>query len=117
MESDHSRGLCPSARRGKPPMVIIGAAMRKLIHLAGGVLKSGRPYGRRMLAREIQGPTDFSATLTAPTVSCSRPLSSGFVRLPGFATFASAMSVEMTLHATKVAVASEPPATDSGPVT
>jgi transposase len=29
---------------GKPPMVIIGAAMRKLIHLAFGVLKSGRPY-------------------------------------------------------------------------
>jgi transposase len=27
---------------GKPPMVIIGAAMRKLIHLAYGVLKSGR---------------------------------------------------------------------------
>ena len=26
---------------GKPPMVIIGAAMRKLIHLAYGVLKSG----------------------------------------------------------------------------
>ena len=29
---------------GKPPMVIIGAAMRKLIHLAYGVLKSGRAY-------------------------------------------------------------------------
>jgi transposase len=29
---------------GKPPMVIIGAAMRKLIHLAFGVLKSGRAY-------------------------------------------------------------------------
>lgn len=29
---------------GKPPMVIIGAAMRKLIHLAYGVLKSGKPY-------------------------------------------------------------------------
>jgi transposase len=29
---------------GKPPMVIIGAAMRKLIHLAYGVLKSQRPY-------------------------------------------------------------------------
>ena len=27
---------------GKPPMVIIGAAMRKLIHLAYGVLKSGK---------------------------------------------------------------------------
>ena len=29
---------------GKPPMVIIGAAMRKLIHIAYGVLKSGRAY-------------------------------------------------------------------------
>lgn len=29
---------------GKPKMVIIGAAMRKLIHLAYGVLKSGRLY-------------------------------------------------------------------------
>jgi transposase len=29
---------------GKPPMVIIGAAMRKLIHIAFGVLKSERAY-------------------------------------------------------------------------
>ena len=29
---------------GKPKMVIVGAAMRKLVHLAFGVLKSGRPY-------------------------------------------------------------------------
>jgi transposase len=29
---------------GKPKMVIVGAAMRKLIHLAFGVLKSGRIY-------------------------------------------------------------------------
>ena len=29
---------------GKPNMVIVGAAMRKLIHLAYGVLKSGRAY-------------------------------------------------------------------------
>lgn len=29
---------------GKPPMVIVGAAMRKLIHLAFGVLKSQRAY-------------------------------------------------------------------------
>ena len=29
---------------GKPPMVIVGAAMRKLIHLAFGVLKSGSAY-------------------------------------------------------------------------
>jgi transposase len=40
--------LQPLAHRlrgaGKPPMLIIGAAMRKLIHLAFGVLKSGRVY-------------------------------------------------------------------------
>lgn len=32
------------AARGKPKMVIIGAAMRKLLHLAFGVLKSGQPF-------------------------------------------------------------------------
>jgi len=32
------------ADRGKPPMVIIGAAMRKLLHLVYGVLKSGQPF-------------------------------------------------------------------------
>lgn len=31
-------------KRGKCAMVIIGAAMRKLIHLAYGVLKSGKPF-------------------------------------------------------------------------
>jgi transposase len=35
------RGLCP--------MQIIGAAMRKLVHLAYGVLKSGRPFDPSML--------------------------------------------------------------------
>jgi len=30
--------------RGKCPMQIIGAAMRKLVHLAYGILKSGRPF-------------------------------------------------------------------------
>lgn len=32
------------AAAGKPPMVIIGAVMRKLIHVAYGVLKSGKPF-------------------------------------------------------------------------
>lgn len=32
------------ASSGKPPMVIIGAMMRKLIHVAFGVLKSGKPF-------------------------------------------------------------------------
>jgi transposase len=44
--------LQPLARRlrsaGKPPMLIIGAAMRKLIHLAFGVLKSGREYDPKL---------------------------------------------------------------------
>jgi transposase len=30
--------------RGKCPMQVIGAAMRKLIHIAFGVLKSGKPF-------------------------------------------------------------------------
>jgi hypothetical protein len=29
---------------GKPKMVVVCAAMRKLLHLAFGVLKSGRPF-------------------------------------------------------------------------
>lgn len=32
------------AAAGKPPRVIIGAMMRKLIHVAFGVLKSGKPF-------------------------------------------------------------------------
>jgi transposase len=32
------------AATGKPPMVIIGALMRKLVHIAFGVLKSGKPF-------------------------------------------------------------------------
>jgi transposase len=34
--------------RGKCPMQIIGAAMRKLVHLAYGVLKSGKPFDPEM---------------------------------------------------------------------
>jgi len=30
--------------RGKETMVMIGAAMRKLLHICYGVLKSGRPF-------------------------------------------------------------------------
>jgi transposase len=30
--------------RGKRPMVIVGAATRKLLHLIYGVLKSGKPF-------------------------------------------------------------------------
>jgi transposase len=32
------------SQAGKPPMLIIGAMMRKLIHVAFGVLKSGKPF-------------------------------------------------------------------------
>jgi transposase len=31
-------------QRGKSKMAVIGAAMRKLVHLAYGVLKTGRPF-------------------------------------------------------------------------
>jgi transposase len=34
--------------RGKCPMQIIGAAMRKLVHIAYGVLKSGKPFNPEM---------------------------------------------------------------------
>lgn len=34
--------------RGKCPMQVIGAAMRKLLHLAYGVLKSGKPFDPEM---------------------------------------------------------------------
>lgn len=34
--------------RGKCPMQVIGAAMRKLLHIAYGVLKSGRPFDPAM---------------------------------------------------------------------
>lgn len=36
------------SQRGKCPMQIIGAAMRKLVHIAYGVLKSGRPFDPEM---------------------------------------------------------------------
>ena len=29
---------------GKPPMLILGAMMRKLVHVAFGILKSGKPF-------------------------------------------------------------------------
>lgn len=43
----HPRLVALKARlraAGKPPLLIIGAAMRKLIHIAFGVLRSGRPF-------------------------------------------------------------------------
>jgi transposase len=41
----HVRALSERLKeRGKCPMQIIGAAMRKLLHIAYGVLKSGKPF-------------------------------------------------------------------------
>lgn len=36
------------AAAGKPPMVILGAMMRKLVHVAFGVLKSGIPFNPKL---------------------------------------------------------------------
>ncbi|HEX8978702.1 MAG TPA: IS110 family transposase, partial [Parasulfuritortus sp.] len=33
---------------GKAPKVIIGAMMRKLVHVAYGVLKSGKPFDPKL---------------------------------------------------------------------
>jgi transposase len=38
-------------QKGKPKMVIVGAVMRKLLHLAFGVLKSGQPFDPNYLNR------------------------------------------------------------------
>jgi len=48
-------GLRLSAQ-GKPKMLILGAAMRKLLHLAYGVLKSGKPFDANFAAN-----TSFNA--------------------------------------------------------
>jgi transposase len=39
-------------QRGKSKMAVIGAAMRKLIHLAYGVLKTGRPFDPEWAQRQ-----------------------------------------------------------------
>jgi len=38
-------------QRGKCKMAVIGAAMRKLIHLAYGVLKTGKPFDPNWTAK------------------------------------------------------------------
>lgn len=38
------------AQAGKAKMAIVGAAMRKLVHIIFGVLKSGRPFDPTMHA-------------------------------------------------------------------
>jgi transposase len=43
------RAFCEKLKKsGKPAMVIIGAAMRKLIHLIYGVLKTGKPFEAKL---------------------------------------------------------------------
>lgn len=37
---------------GKPKMLVVGAAMRKLAHIAFGVLKSGRPFDPKLVIAE-----------------------------------------------------------------
>jgi len=43
------------AKKGKEKMVIIGAAMRKLVHLAYGVLKTGKPFDPNYLQNQQIG--------------------------------------------------------------
>ena len=38
---------------GKPKMVIIGAAMRKMIHLIYGVLKNKTPFNENFLQKPV----------------------------------------------------------------
>jgi transposase len=47
-----SFGLNLSAK-GKSKMLVIGAAMRKLLHIAYGVLKSRRPFDAKFCARPL----------------------------------------------------------------
>jgi len=42
--------------RGKPRMLIVGAAMRKLLHIVYGVLKSGRPFDPTRAQIALQSP-------------------------------------------------------------
>jgi transposase len=37
-------GECQLRERGKHKMIIVGAIMRKLLHIVYGILKSGQPY-------------------------------------------------------------------------
>lgn len=44
------RSFCERLKKsGKPKMVIIGAAMRKLVHIIYGVLKSGKPFDANLV--------------------------------------------------------------------
>jgi transposase len=40
-----------AALAGQEPMAVVGAAMRKLLHIAFGVLKSGKPFDPNMAAK------------------------------------------------------------------
>lgn len=48
-KTDWGKRFCQRlALAGKPPKLIIGAMMRKLVHVAFGVLKSGKPFDPKM---------------------------------------------------------------------
>jgi transposase len=40
-------------QNGKPPKLILAAAMRKLLHIAFGVLRSNAPFNPNILAKNI----------------------------------------------------------------
>jgi transposase len=42
--------------RGKAKMAILGAAMRKLLHIVFGVLKSGKPFDPNILSVAAAAP-------------------------------------------------------------
>lgn len=45
------------AEKSKPPMVIIGACMRKLLHIIFGVLKSGKPFDKNIIKEKNMAKT------------------------------------------------------------
>jgi transposase len=52
--------------RGKAKMVVIGAAMRKLVHLAYGVLKTGMPFDEQHALGAVRAPAREGATRGIP---------------------------------------------------
>ena len=56
--------------RGKCPMQVIGAAMRKLVHLAYGVLKTGRPFDPEWSQKQKQ--LDSQHSISPARKDCER---------------------------------------------
>lgn len=57
--------------RGKSKMLIIGAAMRKLLHLAYGVLKSGQPFDPNFCTSLLTINTVSTSTCCSTTSVCT----------------------------------------------